>query len=173
MKHRRPPYRPALWVLALATLSVFGTGALAGTAEDIQQAEAASRSGDFSTAMVLFRKAADQNHPFAQARLADLLHAAEFDQEALVLYRKGAQQGEPAAEYGLGMMYANGTGVARDNVVALEWLRKAEKQNYAPAVDTLARAYRAGDFGLPKDPDPANALQLRLQALQAAGREAK
>jgi len=101
--------------------------------------------------MSLLRKASDANHPLAQARLADLLHAAEFDTEAPALYQRSAQQGEAAGEFGLGVMYANGAGVKRDAAVALAWYRKAEQKNYGPAFDALARAYRTGDLGLAKD----------------------
>jgi TPR repeat protein len=155
-------------------LAAFGlTGpALAGPAEDVQQAETYIRTGDVYSAMALLRKAADQNNTAAQARLADLLHAAEFDAEALVLYRKAAAQGEPAAETGLGRMYADGTGVPRDAALALEWYRKAEQKNYPPALDALARAYRTGSLGLAKDIEHAKELDTRARAL-AAPKEAK
>jgi TPR repeat protein len=155
-------------VLALAALGAFSTSVRATPAEDVAQAETASASGDFATAMSLLRKAADQNHPLAQARLADLLHAAEFDAQAIALYRKSAEQGEAAGEYGLGRMYANGSGLPRDPKVALEWYRKAEKKNYPPAIDALARAYRIGDLGLAKDLEQAGALDARARSLFSA-----
>jgi TPR repeat protein len=167
MKLTFHPQIVARCVLSLAALCAVGTVA-AGPAEDVQQADAVSRTGDFSTAMSLLRKAADQNHPLAQAKLADLLHAAEFDGEALALYRKAAEQGEPAGEFGLGRMYRDGSGISRDAGLALEWFRKAEKKNHAPALDALARAYRVGDLGLPKDIEQANALDARVRVLQAA-----
>jgi TPR repeat protein len=157
----------ARWVLSLAALGAAGM-VQAGPAEDVQQAEAALRTGDVFTAMALLRKAADQNHALAQARLADLLHAAEFDREAVVLYQKAADQGEAAGEYGLGRSYADGTGVARDPALALQWYRKAEQKNHAPALDALARAYRTGDLGLPRNLEQANALDARVRVLQAA-----
>src|SRR5512133_2861316 len=83
----------------LAALWALGAAVHASPAEDIQQAESSIRSGDVFTATALLRKGADQTRPAAQARLADLLHAAEFDAEALVLYRKAAEQGEPAGEF--------------------------------------------------------------------------
>jgi TPR repeat protein len=58
--------------------------------------------------------------------------------------------------------------VPRDAALALEWYRKAEKKNYWPALDALARAYRIGDLGLPKDVPQANALAARVRTLQAA-----
>ena len=172
MKFSDQPQIVTCCVLSLAALCAAG-GVLAGPAEDVQQAESALRSGDVYTAMSLLRKAADQNHPLAQAQLADLLHAAEFDKEALVLYQKSAEQGEPAGEFGLGRTYADGTGVPRDPALALQWYRKAEQKNHAPALDALARAYRTGDLGLTRDLDRANALDVRFRALSQAGKDAK
>ena len=159
----------ACGVLALAGLV---SGAQAGPAEDVQQADLAVRTGDVFTAMSLLRRAADQNHALAQARLGDLLHAAEFDKEALVYYRKSAEQGEAAGEFGLGRMYADGAGVPRDPAKALEWYRKAEPKNHPQTLDALARAYRAGDLGLAKDVGRADALDAQVRSLRAAEKAA-
>jgi TPR repeat protein len=168
MKSRSIPHRLAPWVLALAALGAFSTTALAGPAEDIQQADTALGAGDVFAAMALLRRAADQNHPLAQARLADLLHAAEFDTEALVLYRKSAEQGEAAGEFGLGRMYADAAGMPRDTAQALAWYRKAEKKNYPQALEALARAYRSGDLGLPKDVEQAGVLEAQARSARAS-----
>lgn len=154
----------ALFLAALVALPQ----AYANPREDTLQAEASLRGGDVPTAMALLRKASDQGHPAAQARLADLLHAAEFDKEAVALYRKAAEQGDPAGEFGLGRMYANGTGVARDTALALDWYRKAEKQNHAPALDALARAHRAGDLGLVRNLEQAEAFETRARSARQA-----
>jgi uncharacterized protein len=155
-------------VLLLAALCAAGANVKAGPAEDVVQAEASLQAGDLPTAMSLFRRAADLNYPLAQARLGDLLVNAEFYPQALELHRKAAEQGEAAGEVGLGRAYADGLGVPRDAALALEWYRKAEKKNYWPALDALARAYRIGDLGLPKDVPQANALAARVRTLQAA-----
>ena len=167
MKTTGYPHIVARCVLTLAALCASGGAVQAGPAEDVQQAEASLRAGDVFTAMSLLRKAADQNHPLAQAKLADLLHAAEFDVEAMVYYRKSAEQGEAAGEFGVGRMYADGSGVPRNSDLALEWYRKAEKKNHWPTLDALARAYRTGSLGLPKDIEQANALDARVRSLQA------
>lgn len=159
---------PTRCVAAVAMLCAIASGAAAGPVEDLRDAEAAAGAGDVYTAMSLLRKAADRNHPVAQARLADLLHAAEFDAEALDLYKRSAAQGEAAGEFGLGVMYANGAAVKRDDALALEWYRKAEKKNFPPALDALARAYRTGTLGLAKDVAAANELEARRKSLLAA-----
>jgi TPR repeat protein len=172
MKPSSIPQILARAVLALAALGAFSGSAQAGPAEDVREADSALATGDVFTAMSLLRRAADQKHPLAQARLGDLLHAAEFDQEALVYYRDSAAQGEAAGEFGLGRMYADGAGVPRDPVLALQWYRKAEAKNHAQTLDALARAYRTGDLGLAQDLDRANALDARVRSLQAAAKAA-
>ncbi|MEJ8836792.1 tetratricopeptide repeat protein [Ramlibacter sp. AN1133] len=155
--------RCTLWIGALFV----ATSLHAGPAEDYAKADAALASGDLPTGMSLMRKAADQNHARAQARLGDLLRAADSESEAVALYRKSAEQGDAAGEFGLGRAYADGAGVKKDTAAALEWYRKAEKQNYAPALDALARAYRTGTLGLPRDPEQAKAYDERVRALSA------
>jgi uncharacterized protein len=145
----------------------------AGPAEDVQKADAALLQGDLPTAMSLLRRAADQDFPLAQARLGDLLRAAEFEKEAVVLYRKSAERGEPAGEFGLGRALADGAGIRKDPEAALQWYRKAEAKNYGPAFDALARAYRAGSLGLPRDLEKAREYDQRAQSLAKAPGAAK
>jgi TPR repeat protein len=159
--------RCTLWMGAL-----FAAAALhAGPAEDMAKADAALASGDLPTGIQMLRKAADQNDPKAQARLADLLRAAENEKEAIPLYRKSAEQGEAAGEFGLGRAYADGAGVKQDPVLALELYRKAEKKNHAPALDALARAYRSGSLGLPRDLEQARIYEERYRALLQAANQ--
>ena len=134
------------------------------------RAEAAIQAGDLIVAMGLLRQAADAGYAPAQARLADLLDAAEQDVEAVALYRKAADQGDPAGETGLGRMLAQGDGVARDVPQALMLYRRAAAKNHFPAIDALARAYRAGDLGLTRDLAEAERLQKRADALREAAK---
>ena len=150
------------WVLVLCAAA-----AQADPQQDTERAEASFRSGDLITAMAMLRKAADQGYAPAQARLADLLDAAEQDAEAVALYRKAAEQGDPAGEYGLSRMMVSGEGVARDPQQALALLRKAVARLYAPAIEALARAHRAGSMGLPRDPQEAARLEAQAKSLRA------
>jgi TPR repeat protein len=150
MNTSRPTHlfvRCTLWMGALLAAAAVS----AGPAEDVKEADTAFLSGDIPTAMALLRKAADQGHPLAEARLGDLLRAAEFEAEAIVYYRKSAEKGEPAGEVGLARALADGAGIKKDPAQALALYRKAEARNYGPAHDMLARAYRTGTLGLPKD----------------------
>ena len=138
--------------------------------EQVERAEAAYRTGDLVEAMGLFRQAAEAGHSLAQARLADLLDAAEQDAEAVDWYRKSAAQGDPEGEYGLGRMLAQGEGVPRDVGEALRWYRQAAGRNHVRAIEALARATRSGDLGLARNPAEADRLEQRAQALRDAAR---
>ena len=65
--------------------------------------------------------------------------------EAVKWYRKAAEQGNADAQSNLGVMYANGTGVTKDESEAMKWYRKALDSNpkYARAWNNLSIAYDA------------------------------
>ena len=56
-------------------------------------------------------------------------------------YRKAAEQNYAEAQNNLGVCYANGQGVAKDEVEAVKWFRKAAEQNYAEAQNNLGVCY--------------------------------
>ena len=56
---------------------------------------------------------------------------------ALTLYCEAARRGDPRAFYGIGWMYLNGRGVARDDRTAAMWLRKAADRGIAQAANLL------------------------------------
>jgi TPR repeat protein/Zn-dependent protease with chaperone function len=55
-----------------------------------------------------------------------------------------AERGDAAAQYELGMMYARGQSVEKDDAQALSWLRKAAAQGHADAENALAQMYFNG-----------------------------
>lgn len=58
---------------------------------------------------------------------------------------ESAKAGDAHAEHGLGMLYELGEGVPHgDPKAAAEWYQKAAAQNYAPAMNNLARLYADG-----------------------------
>ena len=70
---------------------------------------------------------------------------AEQEQaEAVQLYRLAAEQGVAGAQCRLGVMYAEGRGVARDDAEAVRWFRLAAGQGDAEAQGGLGFAYGAG-----------------------------
>ena len=60
---------------------------------------------------------------------------------AMSLYCEAARRGDPRAFYGLGWMYLNGRGVARDDAIAVMWLRKAADRGIAQATNLLQIAF--------------------------------
>ena len=58
--------------------------------------------------------------------------------KAVEWYRKAAEQGDADAQYSLGLMYANGKGVAQDDVKAYTWLAVAAANGEAQAEVWLA-----------------------------------
>jgi uncharacterized protein len=69
----------------------------------------------------------------------------------LQLWRPQAEQGHAVAQYNLGLMYINGTGVTPDDAEAVKWYRLAAEGGYVRAQHGLGGMYIVGLGGLPKD----------------------
>jgi len=69
---------------------------------------------------------------------------------ALRLNRPLAEQGNALGQLKLGIMYATGRGVPKDDVQAVKWYRLAAEQGYADAQCLLGLMYATGN-GVPKD----------------------
>ena len=65
-------------------------------------------------------------------------------------YKARAERGDPVAQFNLGVCYDNGEGVAKDQVEAVKWFRKAADQGLAEAQGNLGVCYRNGK-GVAKD----------------------
>ena len=63
---------------------------------------------------------------------------------ALKEWRPLAEQGDADAQYNLGWMYTNGTGVLQDYAEAMKWYRLAAEQGNAKAQYNLAGMYANG-----------------------------
>ena len=87
-----------------------------------------------------FRRAAEQGHAGAQTVLRELYRSI----------RLLAEQGNADAQFGLGVAYVQGTGVAQDLVEAVRWFRRAAEQGHAGAQARLGMAYFQGT-GVPQD----------------------
>jgi TPR repeat protein len=100
---------------------------------------------------------------------------------AMKLWRPLAEQGNAAAQYEVGILYAEGKGVATSDVIAAAWFQRAADQGVAAAQYNLGVSYAEG-LGLAKD-DAAAAkwfrraadqgmayAQLNLGLMYAAGR---
>jgi len=65
-----------------------------------------------------------------------------------------AEKGEAEGQLNLGICYTKGEGVAKDDVQAVAWFRKAADQGFAPAQELLGNCYLDGE-GVPKDQEQA------------------
>ena len=63
---------------------------------------------------------------------------------ALREIRPLAEEGDGDSQYGLGLLYRSGRGVARDDGQAVKWFRKSAEQGNAKGQYGLANMYRAG-----------------------------
>lgn len=93
----------------------------------VQAGQAYEASRDFRQAAEWYRKAAEQGSVSGATHLADLYRdgGKGFPRDvtqAAVWYRKAADQGDPTAQGTLGMLYALGQGVPRNDVEAYYWL---------------------------------------------------
>src|SRR5437867_3525709 len=73
--------------------------------------------------------------------------AAYDRQDYLTAFREWlplAQQGYTIAQYNLGLLYAQGRGVAQDDALAARWYGQAAAQGYAPAQTSLGSMYAQG-----------------------------
>jgi uncharacterized protein len=93
-------------------------------------------------------------------------HADAFDDGAIAfqkgdyyraekLWRPLAEQGIPKAEFNLGFLYAQGSGVRQDTDEAVRWWRKAADQGYAPAQLNLGTLYEDGENGVDQNLEEA------------------
>ena len=78
-----------------------------------------------------------------------LLASAVFAED-LAETRKKAEQGNTDAQFSLGLRYATGDGVPKDEVEAVRWYRKAAEQGDVQAQTNLGGMYYNGT-GVPKD----------------------
>jgi soluble lytic murein transglycosylase-like protein len=78
---------------------------------------------------------------------------------AMSLYCEAARHGDPRAFYGLGWMYLNGRGVARDDATAVMWLRKAADRGIAQATNLLRLLSQVSPAPARDCPRPAEPLR--------------
>ena len=65
------------------------------------------------------------------------------------MVRKAAEQGDAVAQYKLGVMYYDGSGVLQDYAEAVKWYREAAEQGHAIAQNSLGQMYDLGQ-GVPQ-----------------------
>jgi len=73
-------------------------------------------------------------NPFSQMR--PNVKVAELQTSQKYFYAKrAAEEGNPRAQFDLGLMYANGTGVEKNEALALMWFNRASQNNLTKALN--------------------------------------
>jgi len=103
---------------------------------------------DMSGAIILLKPAATAGDAASQALMAYVLDKSSFSDDAAVYYRKSADQGNADGEFGLGQLYAEGSGVKQDNLEARRLITSAAQKGNKRAIFTLAQVYIKGGLGL-------------------------
>ncbi|MDR3438686.1 tetratricopeptide repeat protein [Telmatospirillum sp.] len=127
--------------------AMFALGELYRTGEGV--------SKDQGQAVRWYRPAADKNDIDSQLALGKLYQQGDGVpknlNDAAVWFRKAAQLGSPEGRYLLALLlmdgdptYLIGHGPSRSSVEAMNWLRAAADQNYAPAQYYLGMAHLTG-----------------------------
>ena len=114
----------------------------------------AYNTGDFETAMRMFRPLADQGQILAEY-IVGLMYAnaqgvTENYPEALKWLQKAAEQGESKAQFSVGLIYFKGLGMPKDYAEAAKWYQRAANQNNATAQFNLGMMYSRGQ-GVPQN----------------------
>ncbi len=109
-----------------------------------------ARDEQLDAAVPLLQQGVTAGNPLAQLIMGDMLLAgAGVDEDpaaGLALFEAAAAQGFGPAQYGLGLAYAMGWGgLAPDPARALEWLRKAERDDVEGATEQIALLAEGGD----------------------------
>lgn len=160
---------------ASAVQAASGVQATSATPADpkklMDQADKAMDDEQLDTAMKLYHQAAELNYTPAQVAIGELAYTAQFNEEAVGWFLMAAMQGDLAGQYNLAQMYLTGTGIEKDNLKALYWIRRSAAKNYIPSVEMIAKAYESGGFSglINVDKDQAkfwNTKALRLRAIQ-------
>jgi hypothetical protein len=79
----------------------------------------------------------------------DAYRAKEYA-KAAEAWRPLAEKGDPVAQFRLGMLYAEGKGVERNEATAFTWIRRAAEQGNADAQYDVGTSYVSG-VGVAKD----------------------
>jgi len=148
----RRAHRAAIFALIVLACGTFRGPALAGTTEDVA---AAIGRNDYEAAFKLLAPLAEAGDVEAQFALGSLLEwgkgtPVDFN-DAATWYRRAAKQGHVVAQARLGRLLAGfshneafNTGLARDDLQALFWLRQAAEGGEPSAMSALSIMYWKG-----------------------------
>ncbi len=144
------------FVLLLGALAWLHAGiAIASPEEDFEQGMKEYHAGQLTQSMETLGRAAEAGYAPAQAFLGYVQEKSGAMERSAELYLRAAEQGNADGAWGLGLLYATGRGVERDEEKAREWIQRAAEQGKADAMIYLADAYLKGSLGLEQDEQEA------------------
>jgi len=104
----------------------------------------------FTAAFVLLSMACFASPAWADFKAGEKAYHRGDYAMALHEWQPLAKQGQAVAQYNLGLLYANGRGVPKDDAQARQWYEKAALQGHADAQVNLGSLYDYGRGG-PQD----------------------
>lgn len=110
---------------------------LASACSKTEDPYAAFQNGDYQTAREKLMPLADQGDPQAQTFLAAIYQMEHDYADAIKLYNLAARHNHAPAQYNLGVMLHEGTGVEQNLNEAYAWLFTAAQQGHSKAQDQL------------------------------------
>lgn len=147
-------------IIVCLTESPFVGSARAGTDEDdFRRGLSAFNTGDYATALKVWRQLAERGEPRSQAGIGFMYHRGmgvrADDREAAAWLLRAAERGQAEGQLMLGILFYYGLGVPRSYVQAYAWCELAESNGNSDA--TLCR-----DAALESIPDADREEAFRL-----------
>jgi len=152
-------------IALIALIFCLAEGLLAGTAhagtddDDFRRGLTAFNTGDYATALQVWRPLAEKDEPRSQAGIGFMYHRGmgvrADDSEAATWLLRAAEHGQAEGQLMLGILHYYGLGVAQSYVQAYAWCELAETNGNGDA--TLCR-----DAALEAMPDADREKAFRL-----------
>jgi TPR repeat protein len=157
-------------VVACVAATLSNRMAHAGTSDDdFRQGLSAFNTGDYVTALRLWRPLAEREEPRSEAGIGFMYHrglgVGVDDREAAVWLRRAAEHGQAEGQLMLGILFYYGRGVTQSYVRAYAWCELAEISGNADA--TLCRD--AALESMPSDADREEAFRLVVDLRERYG----
>jgi TPR repeat protein len=156
--------------VACVTLSLSVWRAHAGSSDDeFGRGLSAFNTGDYATALRLWRPLAEREEPRSEAGIGFMYHRGlglgVDDREAAVWLRRAAEHGQAEGQLMLGILFYYGRGVTQSFVRAYAWCELAEISGNADA--TLCRD--AALESMPSDAEREEAFRLVVDLRERFG----
>jgi TPR repeat protein len=146
-------------IVCLANGPFVGTTHAATDEDDFRRGLSAFNTGDYATALQVWRELAEKDEPRSQAGIGFMYHRGmgvrADDREAAAWLLRAAEHGQAEGQLMLGILYYYGLGVAQSYVQAYAWCELAETNGNGDA--TLCR-----DAALEAIPDADREKAFRL-----------